>query len=102
VPADQGPSEPNRREFWSDLRRDRVSLWPGIQQDFADAREKWREFIAEVRQRRQLDHRMKQRITGVENPTPRQFRDAVKSIDGELRELKRIEQRVLRDERKRR
>ena len=102
MPADQGPPEPNRREFWSGLRRDHDSLWPGIQQDFSDAREKWREFIAEVRQRRQLDHRMKQRITGVENPTPRQFRNAVKSIDGELRELKRIEQRVLRDERKRR
>jgi hypothetical protein len=102
VPGNEVPSEPNRREFLSDVRRDSISLWPGIQQDFHEAREKWREFIAEVRQRRQLDHRMKQRITGVENPSPRQFRDAVKSIDGELRELKRIEQHVLRDERKRR
>ena len=96
------PSEPNRREFLSDVRRDSMSLWPGIKQDFCDVREKWREFTAEVRQRRQLDRRMMQRITGEENPTPRQFRDAVKSIDAELRELKRIEQRVLRDERKRR
>lgn len=62
-------------------------------------REQWREFIAQVRQSRQFDRRMKQRITGLENPTRRQFRKAAKPIDDELRELKRIERNVLRDHR---
>ena len=63
-------------------------------------REQWRETTAEIRQRRQLDRRMKQRITGLANPTRRQFHIAAKPIDDELRELKRIERHVLRDQHK--
>ena len=97
MPANESPSRPSRREFWAEVRRDYVSLWPGTKRDFNAARDQWREFIAEIRQGRQLDRRMKQRITGLENPTRRQFRKAAKPIDQELRELKRIERNVLRD-----
>lgn len=99
MPADERSPGPNRREFWAEVRRDYASLWPGAKRDLHAVREQWRDLIAEIRQSRQFDRRMKQRITGLENPTRRQFRKAAKPIDDELRELKRIERDVLRDHR---
>jgi hypothetical protein len=83
--------------FWSDLRRDYASLWPEFLDGLREGRELWREAVAEFRQDRQFTRRMKQRITGVDNPTRRQWRDVCKAYDTEAREIEQAERRVLRE-----
>ncbi len=62
-------------------------------------REEGRETTAEIRQARQFDRLLRQRITGLQDPTRRQVRRAVRQIDAEVGELKAIERRVLREHR---
>jgi hypothetical protein len=88
---------PRRSTFWADVRRDYASIWPSMRNGFLEAREHWREIIAEIRQQRQLTRRMKERITGIRNPTRRQWREGSRVVLDEVRELEGIEQRVLRE-----
>lgn len=90
------------KRFWADLRRDYASLWPEFRNGLREAREQWRETAAEVRQGRQLDRRMRQRITGTASPTRRQWREVSRAILGEVREIEAAERRVLREFRDRR
>jgi hypothetical protein len=83
--------------FWADLRRDHVALWQEVRDDLRTAREQCWEFIAEIRQGRQITRRMKQRITGVDNPTKRQWRNASRAVLGEVREIEEAQRRVLRE-----
>jgi len=85
--------------FWAQVRRDYASLWPEMRDSWRDMREQGRETTAEVRQARQFDRRIRQRITGLQNPTRQQFRRAARQIDAEVDELKAIERRVLREHR---
>jgi hypothetical protein len=55
---------PHRSTFWADLRRDYASTWPMMRNGFLEAREQWRELIAEIRQDRQLTRRMKRGSRG--------------------------------------
>jgi hypothetical protein len=83
--------------FWADLRRDHVALWQEIRDDLRSAREQWWEMVADMRQGRQLTRRLKQVVTGVNNPTRRQWRTATRAILGEAREIEEAERRVLRE-----
>lgn len=83
--------------FWADLRRDYASIWPTFRDGWGQVCEEWRELTAEMRQQRQLTRRMKQRITGVENPTRRQWRKVSRAILAEVHDLEAAERRVLRD-----
>jgi hypothetical protein len=88
---------PHRSTFWADLRRDYASTWPMMRNGFLEAREQWRELIAEIRQDRQLTRRMKERITGTRNPTRRQWRKSSRVVLDEVRELEGIERRIVRE-----
>jgi hypothetical protein len=83
--------------FWADLRRDYAAVWPTMRNDLRQMREEWREMVAERRQDRQFTRRMKQRITGAENPTRRQWRKASRAILAEVHEIEAAERRVLRE-----
>lgn len=95
---DNGMTErPDRSTFWADVRRDYASTWPMLLNGLREAREGWRDLTAEIRQDRQFTRRMKQRITGVENPTRRQWREAGNAVLTEAREIEEAERRVLRE-----
>lgn len=47
---------------------------------FAEAREEWRDLIAELRSYRQLERGLHQRITGKRNPARREIRAAETAI----------------------
>jgi len=61
-------------EFWARFRRDCADSWRDIRGSWDRERDRWWETTAEIRQARQLDRRMQQRITGLHNPTRRQVR----------------------------
>ncbi len=86
-----------RDRFWADLRRDYASIWPTMRRELRAMREQWREMTAEMRQDRQLTRRLKQRITGLENPTRRQWRKTSSAVLDEIHELEETERRVLRE-----
>ena len=88
---------PGRSHFWADVRRDYASTWPEMRRAFAEMREGWRETTAAIRQERQFTRRMKQRITGVDNPTRRQWRRVSRAIDSETREIEEAGRLVLRE-----
>lgn len=73
-------------QFRADVRRDYASAWREFLDGGREVREQWRELTAMIRQDRQLTRLMKQRITGVENPTRRQWRAACKALDAKARE----------------
>ena len=58
-------------------------------------REQWRETSAVIRQDRQITRRIKERITGLAEPTRKQFRQASNAIGDERAELEDIERRVV-------
>jgi hypothetical protein len=64
--------------FWAQFRRTYATLWPEMRDSWREQREQWWETIAEIRQARQLDRGAKQRITGLQNPTRRQVRHALR------------------------
>lgn len=88
---------PDWSTFWADLRRDYAKLWPELLSAVREMRESWWDLNAEIRQGKQFTRRMKQRITGVDNPTKRQWRHASRALDAETREIKETERRVLRE-----
>ena len=88
---------PDWSTFWADVRRDYAAIWPDFRDLGREMREGWRGMVAEVRQERQFTRRMKQRITGVDNPTRRQWRHAGRALDAEAREIEEAERRVLRE-----
>jgi hypothetical protein len=88
-------SRESRRAFWADVGRDYASLWPAIRGGWREAREQWRELVAERRQYRQLTRRMWQRVTGKPDPTRRERRRTQREILAEADELEAIERRVI-------
>jgi len=89
--------KPDRGTFWADVRRDYASTWPMLLEALREIREDWRDTTAEMRQYRQLTRRMKQRITGVDNPTRGQWRKASRALLEDAREIEEAERRVLRE-----
>jgi hypothetical protein len=67
--------------FWADIRRDYASTWPEFLAALRQIREGYWDMVAEMRQNKQFTRRMKQRATGVENPTRRQWRQALREFD---------------------
>jgi hypothetical protein len=72
--------------FWADVRRDYAAIWPEFLATLRQVREEHWDLVAEMRANKQFTRRMKQRITGVDNPTRRQWRAACKALDAEARE----------------
>lgn len=72
-----------------------ATLREEIRTDFAEAREEWRDLIAEIREHRQLIHRMHQRITGKARPTRQEIRQAERAILAEVEELEQIARRIV-------
>lgn len=83
--------------FWADVRRDYASVWPTMRSGLREMREDWWETVAMIREDRHWTRRLKQSITGVENPTRRQWRKASKAVLAEAREIEAAERRVLRE-----
>jgi hypothetical protein len=72
--------------FWGDVRRDYAAIRPEFLSALREVREKWWDMVAEIRQNKQFTRRMKQRATGAENPTRRQWREALREfgrLDGD-------------------
>jgi hypothetical protein len=83
--------------FWADVRRDYAALWQEIRSDCRAAREQWWEMVAQIREDRHWTRRLKQVVTGVENPTRKQFRDVSRVMLSEAKEIEEAERRVLRE-----
>jgi hypothetical protein len=88
---------PDRSHFWADVRRDYASIWPEMRRALAEMCEGWWDLVADIRQDRQITRRMKQRITGLENLTRRQWRETSRAMLGEIHEIEETERRVLRE-----
>jgi hypothetical protein len=54
--------------FWAQFIRDCAVSWREIRDSWREMREKGRETTAEIRQARQFDRRIRQRITGFAEP----------------------------------
>lgn len=78
----------------SSVMDDWRALLTEIRQGWAEMREEWRETIAEIRQHKQLERRLFQRITGKDNPTRRERRHAEHAVLSEADELDGIARQV--------
>jgi len=88
---------PDWSTFWADYRRDCASVWPEMLAAGREIREAWWETVAMIREDRHWTRRLKQSITGMENPTRRQWRTASRAVLAEAREIEAGERRVLRE-----
>jgi len=72
-----------------------AALGAEIRTGITEAREEWRDLVAEIREHRQLIRRMHQLITGKAAPTRQEVRQAERAILAEVEELQEIARRII-------
>lgn len=67
------------RGYWAELRHDYRQMIPGMRESWHQAQEEWRETQAAIREARHWDWRLRQKITGLQAPTRKDVRQAVRA-----------------------